>query len=217
TISSPMYIQTTHTYTLSLHDALPILVHHVVAEGGAQHPRLAHQRRRLAQRVRNLPYALGVVDVAGNRGLQFQLLLDTGQTRRQEPGTGHVGIQVGTPYAAFDADRLRPLAADAKTGRAVVERPDGLGWREHADNEALVAVDVRREERRDLARIGQLPGDVVLHQRRHSVRVLLVAEGGLACLPQRLVDMARRAGAAVVVFRHERRGAALGMGNFLHA
>src|SRR5690606_26233382 len=129
---------------------MDVMVHHVVAEGGAQHPRLAHQRRRLAQRVRNLPYALGVVDVAGNRGLQFQLLLDTGQTRRQEPGTGHVGIQVGTPYAAFDADRLRPLAADAKTGRAVVERPDGLGWREHADNEALVAVDVRREERRDL-------------------------------------------------------------------
>src|SRR5690606_17915190 len=55
---------------------MDVMVHHVLAEGGAEHLRLAHQRRRLAERMGDLPYAPGVVDVAGDRGLQFQLLLD---------------------------------------------------------------------------------------------------------------------------------------------
>ena len=64
--------------------------------------------------------------------------------------------------------------------------------------------------------MGQLPGQEVLHRGRHAMRVCRIAERRGAVRPERLVDMRRRSGAAVVVLCHEGHRAALGPGNFLH-
>ena len=88
------------------------------------------------------------------------------------------------------------LAAEAVAGGAVVLAPDRLGRREGAGQEALVGVDVGREEIGDLAGMRQQAGHIVLHQRRHAVFGLLVEEQRRLAVgaPQRLVDMRRAAG-----------------------
>ena len=70
-------------------------------------------------------------------------------------GEGEVGVEVGAADAAFDADALGVFAAEAEAGGAVVEAPDRLGRGEGADLEALVGVDVGREEIGDVAGVGR--------------------------------------------------------------
>ena len=96
-------------------------------------------------------------------------------------------------------------AAEAEAGGAVVHRPDRLGRREGADLEALVGIDVGGEEPGDLAGVGELAGDVVAHQLRHAVLALLIVEERLLAggVPQRAVDVARRAGEVEAPLRHE--------------
>ena len=65
--------------------------------------------------------------------------------------------------------------------------------------------------------MGQQARKVVFHHVRHAVLGGLVEEGGLVALPQRLMHMGRRSGAAVVVFRHEGDGPALLERDLLHA
>ena len=84
------------------------------------------------------------------------------------------------------------FAAETKPGSAVIGRPDRLGGRERAGLEALVAVDVGREEIGDFAGIGELAGHEMLHQLAHAALVLAVDEQRLAGLVgQRHVDVAR--------------------------
>src|SRR3546814_8691708 len=77
---------------------------------------------------------------------QLQLLLDAGEAGGEQRREGEIGIEVAAADAALDADRLGALAAEAEAGGAVVEAPDRLGRREGAGLEALVGVDVGRQE-----------------------------------------------------------------------
>ena len=55
----------------------------------------------------------------------------------------------------INANALRLLGAEPKTRRSIVEAPDCLCRRESPRNEALVGIDIGREEERDFFRMGQ--------------------------------------------------------------
>ncbi len=101
---------------------------------------------------------LAAIGVALEGRVQFQLLVDAGQARGDQRGEGQIGIEIGAADAAFDADGLAALAAQAEAGGAVVAAPDRAGRREGADLEALVGVDVGRQEPGDVVRVLELSG-----------------------------------------------------------
>ena len=146
-----------------------------------------------------------IVRVAREGGLELHLLLDAVETRGDQCREGQVGIEVGAADAAFDADGLGTGAAHPIARRAVVEAPDGARRREGARHEALVGIDVGREEVGDLAGVLQLAGQVLSHRRRHAVVGGLIEEEGRLPVPgpQRLVNMAGAPGQIVVPLGHE--------------
>ena len=93
-----------------------------------------------------------MIGVADEWRGQVELLLDAREARREQRGEGEIGVEVGAADAAFDADRLGALAAQAEAGGAVVDAPDRARRRERADLEALVGIDEGREEIGDFAR-----------------------------------------------------------------
>ena len=104
---------------------------------------------------------LARIGVAEELGLELELALDAGDAGGDQRGIGEIGVEIGAADAALDANRLGALAAQAVAGGAVVGRPDRLGRREGAGDEALVAVDVGREEIGDLARVREQARDLV--------------------------------------------------------
>ena len=102
------------------------------------------------------------------------------------------GVAVGPLINEGAANDVMTFVDDAVAGGAVVTAPDGLGRRERAGLEALVGVHVRRQEPRDVARVRELAGHELAHQRAHAelgLRVLEQVPGPLA-VPQRGVDVA---------------------------
>src|SRR5918995_5322067 len=69
-----------------------IMVDDLVAEGGAQHLRAAHQLSRLAERLGHLAQLPAPIGVARIGLLELHVLLDAGQTRGDERGEGQIGI-----------------------------------------------------------------------------------------------------------------------------
>ena len=92
-------------------------------------------------------------------GLERQVLLDAGKAGGNQRRKRKIGIEIGAANTALDADGLGVGAAQPEAGGAVVERPDRPGRREGADLEALIGIDIGREEPGDLPRISELPGD----------------------------------------------------------
>ena len=90
-------------------------------------------------------------------------------------GEREVRVDVAAGHAVLDA-QARAVADDAQRARAVVLSPGDRGRRERALRVALVGVDVRREEQRQLAQAGELAGDEAVEQLR------LVAEQDAAVL-----------------------------------
>src|SRR5438046_1782578 len=127
-----------------------VVVDDLVAERGARDMPLLERGDRLAQRRRE---ALGIrlVGVPLERRRQLELLLDPVQPRRKQRGEREVRVDI----AAGDA-RLDPLgravANDPEAARAVVAAPGERRRRPASGRVALVRVDVRREEERELLR-----------------------------------------------------------------
>ena len=136
-----------------------VVVDDVVAEGGARHRPLLERRDRLAQRVGEA-LGVGLVGVALERRRQLELVLDpvAGRRRaaRRRRGTGSTsppGMRVSVRSAGAVAD-------DAEAARAVVVAPGERRRRPASGGEALVRVDRRRDEDRELLQAGDLAGEV---------------------------------------------------------
>ena len=110
-----------------------------------------------------------------------------------------------------------PCAQHAEAGGAVVAAPDRLGRRERAGLEALVGVDVGREEQ------GEVAGRARAARRgtggRASLSPCSSANTGapLVASHERAVDVAAAAGEAEVPLGHEGHGLALEVGDLLDA
>ena len=74
-----------------------------------------------------------------------------------------IRIEIGSADTALDADALRAVAAEAVASGAVILRPDRLGRRKGTRHEALVGVDVGRQEVSDLRSVVQQSRHVMLH------------------------------------------------------
>src|SRR5262249_2846713 len=142
-------------------------------------------RDRLAQRVRE---ALGVrlVRVALERRRERELVLDAVQAGGDQRGEGEGGGGVAAGDGRFRAQRAR-VADDAEAAGAVVVAPGERGRRPAAGREALVRVDRRRDEDRQVAEQRDLPGEVVVEDGA-------VGERRLVAAPEARVNVARGAG-----------------------
>ena len=90
-----------------------------------------------------------------------------------------------------------------------------MGANEPGD-EALVAVDVRREQHRELARVGEQSREEVLEDLREAVFAIAREDRLVVLVTQREVDVAGVA-LALVVLRHEGEAHALLGGDLLRA
>ena len=77
-------------------------------------------------------------------------------------------FQIGAADPTLDALRLGALADDPKAGRPVVAREHDPRRREGAGLEALVGVDVGRQEPGKRAGVGELAADELTHQLGHA-------------------------------------------------
>src|SRR4029079_17604025 len=100
----------------------------------------------------------GVIGVAGVGILERELLVDAAQAGSDDGCEGQVGVAVGARHPVLEAQAVA-VPDYAECAGAVVGAPDQRGWCERAPREALVRVDVGREEVRQLLRVGQLSGD----------------------------------------------------------
>ena len=139
---------------------------------------------------------VGGVGVAGEDRLERELLVDAVQPAGDQRGQRQVRVHVAARHAALDPQR-RPVADHAERARAVVAAPGHRGRGERAGLVALVGVDVRGQEERQLAQGGELAGQEALEQ-----RVVVGEHRRVVLRAQREVDVARVA-LALVVLGHE--------------
>src|SRR3954452_5304560 len=151
-----------------------VVVDYVVSERRARHGAVLECLDRLQEGVRE---ALGVrlVRVPLERRRQLERILDAVEAGCQDGREGKVGIDV----AARDS-RLRPqalaVADDAEAAGAVVVPPREGRRRPASRGVALVGVDRRREEDRELLEARDLAGQELLeHLRLAGERALLAA------------------------------------------
>src|SRR6187397_1585522 len=134
-----------------------VVVDDLVAERGARHRASLERRDRLSERRRE---ALGIrlVRVALERRRRLELLLDAVQPGRDHRREGEVRIHVTSGNAGLHASR-RAVADDAEAAGAVVVAPCEGRRRPAAGRIALVRVDGRSKEDRELLRAGDLAGE----------------------------------------------------------
>ncbi len=127
--------------------AFDVVVDDFVAEGLARHRAGVEQVGRLGERGRHPRPRRPRRRCPRRPAASVELLLDAAQAGGDEGRDREVGIDVAAGDPALEAKR-RAVADDAKRAGAVVEAPQQRGRREGAGDEALVAVDVRREQER---------------------------------------------------------------------
>src|SRR5947209_8800484 len=154
-----------------------VVVDDLVAEKLARDRALLEARDRLAQRVRE-PLRIRGVRVSLERGPELELVLDPVQPGGEQRRERKIRVRVGAGDARLRAQR-RSLADDAEAARAIVVSPRERRRRPAPGGEALVRVDRGRDEDREIGRVRDLAGEVVLE------RVRLAGEDGLLALPQR--------------------------------
>src|SRR5579871_3446181 len=143
---------------LQLHPRhVDVVVDDVVAEGGAGDAALGEAARRLGERARDALVA-GGVGVARAGRTELELVLHPMQPAGDDGGEHEVGIDVAPGDPGLDAQRAA-LADHAKGTGAVVPGPGERRRGEGALDESLVAVDVRREQQRQLAERGDQAGE----------------------------------------------------------
>src|SRR5215211_1723210 len=139
-----------------------VVVDDVVAERAARDRPLLERGYRLAQR-RRKALGIGFVGVALEGRGRLELLLDPVEPRRDQGGKGEVRVDVAAGDARLDP-RRRPVSDDPEAARAVVVTPGESRRRPRARGIALVGVDVRREEDRELTRVRDPAGEKAVEQ-----------------------------------------------------
>src|SRR5947208_11923553 len=143
-----------------------------------------------------------LVRVPFERRRQLEPLVEPMQARGDHRGERKVRIHVTAGKPSLDA---LPVAVtdDAEAARAVVMTPGECRRRPRAGAVALVRVDVRGEEERELARARDLAGEET------SEGLVVEPEEVRAVPPERPMDVARVADPRVVRLGHERDRAAV--------
>src|SRR6267154_1040745 len=95
------------------------------------------------------------VGVALQRRLELQARVDPVQARGDDRAERQIGVEIRAADAVLKA-QSRAVADDAQRAGAVVVSPGDRRRREAAGGEALVGVDVWREQQRHLAQAGEL-------------------------------------------------------------
>src|SRR5205807_8749835 len=125
------------------------------------------------------------------RRRQLEPLLDAVEPRRDQRRERQVRVDVTARNPGLDP-RRGPVADDAETAGAVVVAPGQRRRRPRSGRVALVRVDRRREEERELTRAGDPAGEKLLEDMR------LPGERVLPVAPEARVDVARAADPRVV-------------------
>src|SRR5439155_17944932 len=137
-----------------------VMVDHVVAERLARHRPALQQPDGLAQGAREA-LDVGLVGVAFELRRKFELLLHAMQPGREQCREAQVRVGVSAGDARLGPQVLA-VADDAKAARAVVVAPRESRRRPAPGGEALVGVDVGRQENRQLRRICDVARQVLL-------------------------------------------------------
>src|SRR5579862_490332 len=191
----------------------PAVVQVVLDDGVAEGltcdvPRL-ERRDRLAKRRRE-PLRIRLVRVALERRRQLEGLLDAVQPGGDQRREREIRVDVAAGYPRLDT--LAAAAADdAEAARAVVPTPRERGRRPAPGRIALVRVDVRREEERELLRARDPPRE------ERAEHLVLVREDVRTVAPEAHMHVARAADPRVVGLRHERDRAAVLVRDLLRA
>ena len=119
---------------------------------------------RLVQGVRHV-LLVGGVGVAHQLVLELELVLDAVEPAGQHRGQREVGVHVAAGQAVLHPGALA-VADQADRAGAVVLAPRDRGRRERAGREALVGVDVRRVQQREVVHRGEDAGDELVVERR---------------------------------------------------
>src|SRR5438105_8492897 len=127
-----------------------VVVDDVVAERRAGHRSLLERVGRLTER-RGKALRVRLVRVALERRRQLEPLLDAVEPRRDQRRERQVRVDVTARNPGLDP-RRGPVADDAETAGAVVVAPGQRRRRPRSGRVALVRVDRRREEERELTR-----------------------------------------------------------------
>ena len=113
-----------------------------------------------------------------NSGRQRQLVLDAVEAGPDHRRVGQVGVHVAAREAILDVER-RPAPDQPEAGRPVVATPDDVDRRPRQRRVALVRVDERGDEDRQLARQLHHPGHELLADLGQPVRPRRLAVGGV--------------------------------------
>src|ERR687891_648882 len=159
-----------------------VVLDDVVPERSSRHRPALERVDRLAQRVGE---ALGVrlVGVAFEGRWQLELVLDPVEAGCEQGREAQVRVDVAAGDARLRAEPL-PVADDAEAAGPVVVPPGERRRRPASGREALVRVDRRRGENRQLLEARDLPREVLLED------VGLAGERVLAVAPEARVDVA---------------------------
>src|SRR5690606_18751545 len=162
----------------------------VLAEGLADDLVLLQLLDRLAERggehrdVAALEVLVGeVIEILLHRVLERQLIDDAVHAGRQHRREGEVRIAGRIRAAQLDAGRVVVTLADGRNAdqrRAVRPGPGDVDRSLVAGNQAAVAVDQRRDDGGEAARVLQLTSDEVPGNLGKAVRIALIDEGVLA-------------------------------------
>src|SRR5258708_1162596 len=186
-----------------------VVVDDVVAERLARHLSFLQRGDGVAQRVRESLH-VGFVRVAFELGRHLELLLDAVQARRQQGRECQIWVDVSAGDAGLCAQVLA-VADDPEPARSVVVAPRERRRRPRPCRIALVRVDVRSQEDRQLRRACDVARKVPAERLRLTVECVAIA------LPQARMHMARAADPTMVGLGHERHRAALLVGHLLDA
>src|SRR5881397_3903268 len=197
-----------------------VVVDHAVAERRARDLRALELGDRLAERLGHLRQGRVLVGVALVGPGRLQAARDAVQPGRDRRREGEIGIGVGAGDAVLHAERAA-LAAEPEPAGAVVPAGDDPRRRERAGLVTLVRVHARRVEVRELPRHRHLPGQPLAEERR-ARRLAPSARGreqrlASGLVPERGMQVERRAGRGHVVLGHERDGRAVLVGDLLRA
>src|SRR5712691_6401159 len=191
-----------------------VVRHHRLAKGLASDPGALELVEGLPKRLRHLRQLRVLVGIAVVELGWLELLVDPVESGGDRSREREVGISVGARNAILHPE-TRALAAEAEAAGAVVPARRDARGREGARLVALVGVDGRRVEVRELARHGHLPRQPLLEERRALPAAAREEIAAARLVPYRRVEMTGRARRPHVVLRHEGDGAALLPGDLL--
>src|SRR5262249_22920409 len=182
---------------------------HVLAEDLLRERALLPQLDRFAQRRWERLCLAGLVRVALQLRAGVRRLLDPVETGREQRRVAEVRVHVGSGDPALDPARLT-VADDPEPARPVVATPAHGRGRPALGCVALVRVDARRDEERELPNVLAQSAEVVAEQLR---LVVSVDERAFAALERNEAGV-NVAGAADVLLgrlRHEGHGEPIAM------